>query len=262
LKYNAGYLETSSILGQPDLLKYLRSYSYISNCVPEIFGDNTFGETENGFFRLSENCTSLLVLLQRAFGENNKHDFRFPTTYEFSAAIPDSVYNFPTDKNKMNAWMNDHCYSYVLMLPVSNAEKAFRIMQRDICEYFKIKVSKEKRPVNCFALIRISKSKPVGLSSKQFLNEDRERYYYYHKKPSALAQDFNFSFSGHRFNTFVVDKTACSDTISLALEKRVFQQANNLELLNSQLKKYNLKIVPGITLADVLVVKSENNIPK
>ena len=79
-KFNDGWRYCTPLLEQVDnpWMSTVKTWSYISSCVTGAFIGNVgpgYGEWRDGFKRLAESCSSVLILLQVAFSEDWKFNY-------------------------------------------------------------------------------------------------------------------------------------------------------------------------------------------
>ena len=132
-------------------------YSYI---MPAIKGLNKSYErtaTERGGQpnHLVLNNASILRLFQTAFGEQGKYDFTPRNRIILQVSKP-ANYTYPTDDNQLDAWEKLHSYLYELCVPENQSGELYRYMQQDLCRYFKLRATVEKRKIACWVLVRTS----------------------------------------------------------------------------------------------------------
>ncbi|TWI77933.1 thiol-disulfide isomerase/thioredoxin [Lacibacter cauensis] len=87
---------------------------------------------------IASNCYSIANLYRKAYNENGK--YRFNYHYNFLLNVRELFkYEYPSNKDSLDQWLQSYAYSYELMLPVAKSEHAYRIMQEDLGRYFNLK---------------------------------------------------------------------------------------------------------------------------
>lgn len=93
---------------------------------------------------IASNCYSIANLYRKAYNENGKYSFNY--TYNFLLDVRERFrYEYPAKKDSLDQWLQSYAYSYELMLPLTNSENAYRIMQEDLERYFHLKAEVQFR---------------------------------------------------------------------------------------------------------------------
>jgi len=153
-------------------------------------------------------------------------------------------------------WMSKNFCCYELTLPSSfNIGSAYDIMHNDIDRYFRFSSSLEKRILPCYTLTRIDtidrlKSKANKASSLR--SEDKLSVKYQKVNIETLI-----GFIADRpEDPIVIDETSYKGRIDIAIS---IDKKFNLEMLNSQLESYGLKLDAAKKEFDVVVIKSRGD---
>lgn len=252
LKFDSAYFRQNSLLGNSQLAEAIVNYSYLARCIPEWSIGNHYGNEEKNSFRLSQNCSSIIHLLQTAFGEHGKYDFSFPTTWQLDESLLKDLYEIPTEPDKLDSWKKNYCFSYDLVVPASKANEVFRIMQRDLINYFQIKAEIKKKEIECYSLKRIEKTKTIGRGKRSLTNSNN--YNYHQESISEIVSSFNNLLLNSHCQTYVIDETGYREKASVSIHQALFDKVIDIDKINLQLKEYNLKLVKKKIIREVLFV--------
>jgi thiol-disulfide isomerase/thioredoxin len=234
--------------------------SYISRCSKAIdIGNYTGLRFANGrSTRLSENCSSVLELYKKAYGEGGKYNFNINGSVVLN--VKDSFqYLSPKDKNLLGSWFEKYSFSYDLILPTIKRDGMYSIMQKDLDRYFNIKATIVKKTMKALVLVRKRNGENVGGKPEETSFVPTEK-----NKQDSVLHFRNITFS--RFSDllrgwlsssiFFFDETNYSGTIDININKKLISPFK-LEEMRAILQRYNLDLVDGEREVDVLVIEEK-----
>ena len=144
------------------------------------------------------------------------------------------------------------CYE-VILPPSFDLSEAKQWMYDDLCRFFRIKSSIEKRKIKCLVLKR-QPSRPIAPSgndtSSNFTSED-QTYISLKNKPLYFLE----SFLNGKFPQLVIDETGYTENIDIDL---AVSANTSLLTLNKFLLDYGLQLCEEERLVEMLVVKETN----
>lgn len=122
--------------------------SYISRCTDSLnVGNGELHEINAGkSATITSNCASIINLFKKAFGEFGKYNFE--TSYGIELNVKDtSKFIYPNNDELLDSWLDNNAYNYELILPKNKTSIAYKIMQRDLLNYFDLDVKVIKKDV-------------------------------------------------------------------------------------------------------------------
>lgn len=156
-------------------------------------------------------------------------------------------------------WKRKHTYCYELRVPPALASKKAEIMTDELNRYFGmtlgIEAVMEKRMAKCLVLVRTSKEDK--LASKQTGKEEFEANQYYYKDKGGIMLYLirTLMLDMQMIQTPMVDGTDYTGKIDIELNCNT----HNLEAVNAELAKYDLKFVLQDRMVDKIIIR---DIPK
>ncbi|MBI3138038.1 MAG: DUF3738 domain-containing protein [Sphingobacteriales bacterium] len=256
-----------------EYLKGLQYYSYIARYLPGA-SIGTFSKgikyMDGRLIRLSENHGSITDLLVRAFGEGGgKFFFRYGLNVELH--VTDSnAYISPKPRGSLGdssyrKWVMENIYRYDCSLPVNRGNELFRFMQEDLCRYFNLRVSIEKKEVPCFVLRCVNREL---LAAKR--NFENRPSYQAILRDSILTDSIymknssvNFFVTSLRSEIFhagmkkpLVDKTEYTGNIDLV---KPVDGIKSIAAYNAHLRQFGLEICEEMAVTEFLVVKEKTD---
>jgi thiol-disulfide isomerase/thioredoxin len=215
---------------------------------------------KNGVFLIADYGSSIAELYRKAFAGDQRDAFKTDAQIIVDPAIANSVL-YPQDPNLIDEWKQKHRYYYELKIPTKQEAVWPHYMQVDLSRYFGYTTKVEKRQLECFVLERTGRITPSittsiikdGLTTKKYLKD-------------SLACITNTAFAD--FSRFLkykielkkqhpfVDKTGFSGNIDLCIRSASLEPLN-IENLNWDLRKYNLKISIKKQPVDVLLINAK-----
>lgn len=125
---------------------------------------------------IASNCYSIANLYRKAYNENGKYNFNY--TYNFLLDVSERLrYEYPANKDSLDQWLQSYAYSYELMLPVTNSENAYRIMQEDLDRYFHLKAEVQFRLTESLVLRKRVQPENYNQSVKQTAGDSIIRFH-------------------------------------------------------------------------------------
>lgn len=209
----------------------------------------------NGFRVANYN---LSWLYRMAFG---KAGYEFMDPERLSWEVQDSMLNymspggmweiFRTNRNAYQQWKRSNEYCYELHCPeYISPDQKWEIMQRDLNNYFGalhgLQGAREKRKVKCLVLVRTSKMDKIGYAGPVEEGKDAGDY----TIPGIL---YNWmKFKGYTGRPPLVDGTNYKGRAKIELN---IASLKNLEAVNAELKKYEVKLIEDVREIDMMVIK-------
>lgn len=218
------------------------------------------------------NAFSILRLYRFAYEEGSKHQLMAANNLELhlrDTAVYDYVRKDNSRENE--EWFNKYDYCYDLWVPPSQAKRVYKIMQRELHNYFGFEAVLKRKTVECLVLKRTTTKdliKSKGGESRRLLNKKpHKRQLYFRNEP---FQDFKYVLrtllEAQHFKTPFVDDTGYSGNIDIGLPSSLvkgskFFKGFDMSVLESALEKYGLTLVKEQHVADVLVIR-DPSLPK
>ena len=202
--------------------------------------------------RIALTNLTLLWLYRLAYGEEKQHFGKNKVILEVKDP---SKFTSTLSGRKYEDWMragNGYCYE--LQVPAALNEQSFKIMQDDLRRFFyQYKASVEKRKTNCLLLVRTSQEdklrstggSPVArfdafgcnLKNQDLVAfTDRLGIFYLQKHPLPL-----------------LNETGYDGKVDLTITARL----SDVQAINAELAKYDLKIIEGEREIDMLVISDK-----
>ncbi len=245
-------------LGTDSLLNY---YSYIAPCIPGTSRQSSNGEIKSNRIYYSAECTSITDFVKWTLGkiDSTYYDYKYPVVIEAKCA--DRFKN--TGTQPKDEWLKENAFSYYLMLPVSQKYQLYNSALKDIEQYFKIKVVKEVREINCMVLEKMPgapslKSKGGAPLDRLLINTIKhpvaDSLRYLRNQPFKIF--INKIKAKTEFITRLpfVDETEIDDHIDISLSAEALD-ATNIDLLKAELEKWGLQLSKKERPANVIVIK-------
>ncbi|HWZ15448.1 MAG TPA: TlpA disulfide reductase family protein [Mucilaginibacter sp.] len=185
-------------------------------------------------------------------------DIRDSTLNSFSNRVLDSISKSQGTSGYI-AWMQNHGFCYELTVPLKDSLLKYQYARIDINSRFNallgITASLEKRKVKCLILIRTSNIDKIA--SKGGEEEMTADAYHFHLKNN----EFNWLMA--RLATYyfqlspepLVDETGFA---KFAADLDLHCKMSNVEDVNKELAKYDLKFIEGERDLDMIVIKKGN----
>jgi thiol-disulfide isomerase/thioredoxin len=242
-------------------------YSYLSPYVP---GKNRAsrsqkGELQNGKIYITEEGGEIISLIQTAI--TGATGFQFAAYDSTILEVKNSTGYFPPSRKngmqELNDWEKKWRFNYYLMMPATDREKAYRFMLQDICRYFQIEASIEKRCVYQLVLVKngnMEKLKSRGgmpvdklkASSIRSPNSDPLRYMInmpfddFYKRMNAFCSAY--------FHLPLLDETEFSGNIDIRLSATALD-SGDLSVLRAELNNWGMNILKLPRMKEVLVIR-------
>jgi len=241
-------------------LKNVKYFSSLTSCINGVdihLPDNQL--LNNGtIVQLSSNCSSLFVLIKKAFGENGKYPAN--TKYGLEIDIDSNLLFRPSDPNLWDDWDKDHLFNYQLILPALQKEILYKTMQEDIQRYFGISIVPVKKKIKGYALtnlngecIPISKNKQTFDAYNNGDVENTENLRFINQPFDRLTSLLNFWIhTSFPLRNVVQDH----EKIDFTIRKSSINPLN-IKALNEDLKKLNLELKEEDIEIDVLTVNNK-----
>jgi thiol-disulfide isomerase/thioredoxin len=250
-----------------EYLKDIVYYSYIAHYLngTDIGNSNGLPRNEGKTARLSRNAASITELVMMAFGENDaKYIFRQGVNVVLH--VSDSVAFMRPDKQSLSPtvfskWLNQYFYRYDCAVPIEKKGQLYEFMQQDICRYFNLKVSVEKRQMKCLVLKKQTDEicfKANGfLKSKSYPNQQSsekiDSIYFANVPMKNLVKTLQADFYTTGLKQPMVDETNYDGNIDMVFPF-VNDGETNIGYWQKQLARYGLVLAEEESIADVLVI--------
>jgi len=237
----------------------LHYFSYFSNCQPGV-RFSPYRDTGT-YQQIRIDCSSIEELYQKAYAGGSETKFNTPGRTIFETG-DSAIYHRPRDRNQYDLWLRTHAYNYQLYLPKSRKENKFLVLQEDLRRSFNLIAKIEKRSVRCLLLVRTSRQDKLksngGQAANKFYKSGLKSSYvdsirYVRNVPFG---DFLTRFSIYSESNFLlpfVNTTGYTGNIDLTMPGKLVDDAN-LTDVRKELQKYDLDLVEGDYLIDVLVL--------
>ncbi len=233
-------------------------YSYIMHSIPGVNTGFHYEKENNGNIHLYS-TSSILDLFKFALSKGDYWKFRSKNEVVLNIKAPNT---FDISGNAdIDDWIAKYYFIYDLLLPGSRANKLYSIMQQDLERFFEVKAAIQRRKIKCLALIRTSKKdKLVFISKKSEILRKGIIADSLWGEWNGKMNDFIISLNmllSKKNNLSVVNETGYSKQISIALNKEK-AYSENIDLIRSELKKYDLDLIEKYSVQDVLVIKEDD----
>jgi thiol-disulfide isomerase/thioredoxin len=234
--------------------------SLISYCSGRTGGSNGTDSIANGeSIRLHVNCKSIYELYTFAYNENGKIE------REIILITGDSSrYLRPKDPSELDKWMLKNSYNYDLILPAEKKALRYKVMQDELGQYFKIKVTIGKKKKPAFVLVRTGELNALATKGGKFRNDlgvSKERL----DTLDTLYRFQNAPFSNLSFalktrlytapGTFF-DETGYTGNIDINIPRHLYKPFD-LEGIRRLLRVYNLDIIRAEREVEVVILEEE-----
>lgn len=242
---------------ETDFLSNVQYYSSITSCIDGVNMQLPKNTVVNGgkSIQLSSNCRTLLDLIIRAYGEDNKYAIN--TYYGLRLKIDSGLLFRPADPNQWDDWNSKHLFNYQLIIPAQKKEMLYKIMQGDLERFFSISVAFERQKVNGFVL---TSSDPSTIPSSKYENafdayansglEVADTLHFYNQPFDRLIKLLGFWIhSTHPFKSIIAEKK----NIDFSIRRESIEPLNIFKL-NQDLKPLNIKLEERPIETDVLIV--------
>lgn len=243
-----------------DQYNSLVSFSYLGHADnSRSIGDGRGFKETNDLYR---DYASVKDLFRFAYEENAKYNFRRPgrLILEVEDEYP---YVEPTDKNKLPEWKRKYQYTYDLRVPEHLKEKKYELMQQDLDRYFDLVASIEERPLTAWVLVRTGKEdklKTAGGDPKDTFDYHETAQQYNIREllnhPYVVFSNRLSKWIEYRLGMPFVDKTEYEGNIDISMDALVLDFMD-IDMLNSALKAFDLKLIERDVLVETLVLKKK-----
>jgi len=213
-------------------------------------------------------CRSIVDLYQFAFNESDndsRYKFREHGRTILEVSKPEK---YIYDKTwSFQSWRGKYGYYYQSILPEDLESKKYEIMREDLQRYFGLKVSVERRPVKCLALIRTStrdklKTKGGEPARTTFTISIRQPDSINYKTTTSFIRNMPFqelyrvikSKGDGDWGINIIDETFYKGNIDFEIAKKYLDNLT-MPFFRSFLKKYDLDLVEKYVIMDVLVLR-------
>lgn len=232
-------------------IQYSNFWPYIKDLSPGITA--YLGDSVNNN-RISARNISTRRLISYAFGEGRKFFQRNTVLLEIKDK--DKLYTDLSGEAFID-WISKNGITYEISLLPENRSKIFKMMQMDLINYFHNYVIRiEKRKAKCLVLISTGSNEEArSKGGKPKVTNDQFGYNATNISMDAFFQNLSFYYLSDA--PALVNETGIDFNIDLILEVLNFRDLNQL---NKELGKYNLKFVEKEALGEFLVIS--DNIEK
>lgn len=187
-----------------------------------------------------------------AFGNGRKFNTRISVKME----VKDPIKIYPQNvkgQDTTRKWLEKYGYSYELSVhPSFTEDQIFEIMRRDVSNFFhEYEVYIEPREEDCWVLVSTGDNEMLRTKGgKWIVNQDRYRY----RARAGVISDFVMDMNMNVFDNgpIIVDESNIDYYVDLDIQCENFR---DIDLLNKELEKYNLKLIAKRQPVDVLVIR-------
>lgn len=197
--------------------------------------------------RLFINPAGIIKLLQTAFSEKDKYNFRPLNTVILE--VKDSSRFIPPPQKELKAqWLKDNTYAYEVWVPAAEVQRLYQFMQEDLLRYFHLRVCIERREIKCWVL---QPDKGFNNSKTQVAGK---QYVFTDKPFASLFRLLKNSFNAEFISSPLIDATGYKGNITAGISKEAL---TDIRLLQKELKSCGINLEEKLWLTDVLVVKDQ-----
>lgn len=241
-----GYLFGTSDQGN----KYLPvQYSSFWSYIPELKSGITSNIYDSAdYYRITVRNDTKQQLIQYAFGEGRRF-------FQSKSVLVESKDKDILHTNLANEpyfkWREQNAITYEISVTPDNRGNIFEMMRKDLINYFReYDIRIEKRKTNCLVLISTGSNEPArSKGGKPKVTKDQFSYDATNISLDAFFQDLSFKYLSD--SPVLVNETAIKYNIDLHLDILNFRDLNQV---NKELGKYNLKFVEKEALGEFLVI--------
>ncbi|MGV3530564.1 MAG: DUF3738 domain-containing protein [Flavisolibacter sp.] len=224
------------------------------------------GEYEKRFdgnsMMMSSECASVLELFIKAFRQYNKYNFR--TSHEVRFLVEDTfAFTRPKEGDILDEWKQKHSYTYELRLPLAFEDRRYLFMQQDLQEFFGLDATIERRKLKCLALVKTgSLNKLISKGGKKQNRLFSSTLVHPAKTTEAVVTNLPFAQLSESLRSFLAyfedipfaDQTGFTGNIDMKISQSALDPFD-LEIMKTELRRYNLDLVESEAIFDVLVIK-------
>lgn len=204
-------------------------------------GTHPYQKGEHVYRRIFTNSTVLTmyrVIAQKLFLENGQSfrddrliiDVLKPEEIEYDSSLGDA-----------KAWNSGHLYNFDVIVPITDAARLNRIMLEDLNRYLPYNGRIEKRRSSYLALVTVDQTLPIrDTAGKKIGLEVYVR--------RLMSQGFT--------KLPVIDETGYKEKVCLPLP-----EADDMESMNRELARFNLKLVNGEAPIDMFILSDKRPFP-
>lgn len=235
----------------------VKYYSTLTSCINGIDIGLPASQLLNdgNLVQLSSNCSTLLSLLKKAFGEDGKYPVN--TKYGMKINMDRSLLDRPNDPNLWDEWDKNNKFNYQLILLASKKEFLYKTMQKDLQQYFGISVTRAKKKVKGYVLITLNgNALPVSKNRKSFdaYNNSKvdaaDTLWFVNQPLERLISLLRFWIS----NNFPLKNLVKENKRVDFMIRKASIEPLNIKKLNQDLKRVNLELKQADIETDVLTI--------
>ncbi len=256
-----------------EYLKDITYYSYIAhNLTGSNIGSFYKQKRNNGkLIRISTNQASICELIANAYGENLVKYAFYPDVNVILEVNDRFKYMRPKKEDSLSVsrrkyWNDNYWFRYDCAVPAEQEDRIYEFMRNDVCRYFNLNVSIEKRRMKCLALVRTIDS----MRLYRFNNFDST--FYKHQllsKNERIDTVYNLNITiknvidilrpNYRFfgvKMPIVDETNYEGTFNFNI-LYTDDGVTTRQYWNEQLALYGLALVEKECVTDVLIIREK-----
>lgn len=208
---------------------------------------------------------SVVGLFQTAF--NGFRDFyKYDRPGRTILQVTDSFkFVMPKDPQKLDAWFENYCYIYHLVIRKDEEQRMPEIMIQDLKQFSGLEGFVEKREVDCIALLKTAEGNAIktkgGKTVRNFYRVDLKA-----SKNDSIRFLINVpydefsrrlgSYIENAFFTPFIDEVNFSGNVDIQLTGKAIDSLD-INKLNEELTKLNMKLIRQKRTIDVLVISEK-----
>ncbi|RKR83325.1 thiol-disulfide isomerase/thioredoxin [Mucilaginibacter gracilis] len=172
-----------------------------------------------------------------------------------------SQFELPLDRNKVDSWSIQNLFSYEICVPLKDERNINQFMQTDLNRFFgnlrDIEGNIEKRPFNCYILIKTKDGLLKGSTSKEekyIKSETLHKWVNYnmYRIPYAFMDEID----DVKTLTAFIDESGVNKDLNLKVDLEINTgDLKDLSKVRESLRKYGFDLLQETRLLDVLIIK-------
>lgn len=267
----ADFLARQPLFEQPnrEYLKDITYYSYIAHWLDgtTIGNANKLKRNDGKSVRISNSYASIAELVMDAYSERQTR-YRFYMDVNVVLEVKDRFrFIQPRKEDTLSVsrridWDQNHCWRYDCAVPAEQSDRIFEYMRQDVCRYFNLDVSIEKRKVRCLALVRTSDSPRLHQHTRfdpkfymQQLKEKRlDSLYLLGTDMKKLVNMLSAHYNSTGVRLPLVDETNYKEKFNFIIPFNADGETTS-QFWTEQLARYGLALVERDCVTDILVIR-------
>lgn len=234
-----------------------KQYSYLTTFIPNLnsgmFNSGMSGDTADTYRFVMKNV-SIRKMAERAFGEGA--DFFQDTSVAVEVAQPEKVWSENRSGDPYREWRKHNTYCYEMQTDKQNRHHVNSIIRKDLQQYFpQYEFFVEKRERDAWVLISTGNNDALKSKGGKRGGEVSGNTYKLTNQPSLRPFFTRLRWYYHMYSPILfADRTGIDFNIDLEISPTSFK---DIEEVNKELAKYNLKFERRIEPIDVLVIRDK-----